>query len=231
MSHQGLFGLRNPYATCESSFGGYIWMGSESVFLDCLWVNRGYVGWRIHSSPLKAILGAVSERERLGFSWLFMTQKWLCGQTNPFVTCARSFGGYFWMGTESVFFHCLWVNRGCRGWRIHSSLVKIVSRVLLSEQQLSFPRLFMSHQGLFGLPNSFATSESSFGSYNWMSSKSIFLECLWLNRSCVGWRIHSSPVKTVSGAVSKRATTQFFVAVYESKGAEWPDEFIRRLCR
>jgi hypothetical protein len=37
--------------------------------------------------------------------------------------------------------------------------------LLLSGQRLSFPRLFMSHQGLFGLPNPFATCESSFGGY------------------------------------------------------------------
>jgi len=35
----------------------------------------------------------------------------------------------------------------------------------MSGQRLSFPRLFMSHHGLFGLPNPFATCESSFGGY------------------------------------------------------------------
>jgi hypothetical protein len=36
---------------------------------------------------------------------------------------------------------------------------------LLSGQRLSFPLLFMSHQGLFGLTNLFATSERSFRGY------------------------------------------------------------------
>jgi hypothetical protein len=37
--------------------------------------------------------------------------------------------------------------------------------LLLSGQRLSFRRLYMSHQGLFRLPNPFATYESSFGGY------------------------------------------------------------------
>jgi len=41
--------------------------------------------------------------------------------------------------------------------------VKRVFRLLLSGQRLSFPILFMSHQGLFRLPNPFTTCESSFG--------------------------------------------------------------------
>jgi hypothetical protein len=44
--------------------------------------------------------------------------------------------------------------------------------MLLSGQQLSFPRLFMSHEGLFGLPNPFATCESSFGAISeWAASQ------------------------------------------------------------
>jgi len=45
----------------------------------------------------------------------------------------------------------------------------------------------------------------------------------------VGSRIHSSRVKTVSGAVSMRAPTQFLVTVYESKGALGADESIRHM--
>jgi hypothetical protein len=36
---------------------------------------------------------------------------------------------------------------------------------LLSGQRLRFPRLFLIHQGLFGLTNPFATCKSSFGGY------------------------------------------------------------------
>jgi len=39
----------------------------------------------------------------------------------------------------------------------------------------------------------------------------------------------SSPVKAISGAISKSAATQFFVSPYESKGAVWANEFIRHM--
>jgi hypothetical protein len=45
----------------------------------------------------------------------------------------------------------------------------------------------------------------------------------------VGRGIHSSPVKAVSGVISKRAATQFFVTPYESKGAVSADECIRHM--
>jgi len=146
---------------------------------------------------------------RLSFWWLFTSQKGLCGQTKPFIPWDSSFGGYIWMGNESVFLHCLWVKRGCRGWRIHSAHVKRFLRVLLSGQWLCFSRLFMSHHGLFGLSNPFATCESSFAGNIWMGSESVFLDCLWVNRGCGGWRIHSAHVKRVLRALSEWAATQF----------------------
>jgi hypothetical protein len=45
----------------------------------------------------------------------------------------------------------------------------------------------------------------------------------------VGRRMHSSPVKTVSGAISVRAPTQFFMTVYESTGAVGAEESIRHM--
>jgi len=56
----------------------------------------------------------------------------------------------------------------------------------MSGQRLSFPTLYMSHEGLFGLPNPFATYESSFRGYISMGSESVFLDCLEVNRGCVG---------------------------------------------
>jgi hypothetical protein len=61
----------------------------------------------------------------------------------------------------------------------------------MTRHRLSFPRLFMSHQG------------------------------------CLCCRIHSPPVKAVSGAISERAASQFSLAVYESTGAVGADECIR----
>jgi hypothetical protein len=45
----------------------------------------------------------------------------------------------------------------------------------------------------------------------------------------MGWRIHSSPEKALSGAISEWATTQFSLTLYESTGAAWADESIRNL--
>jgi len=256
MSKKGLSGQTNPFVTYERRLGGYFWLGTESVFLDCLWVKRGCVGWRIHSSPVKGVSGAIFDAaatqfsltvnqitrvvgadesihhlwkefrgllrsgQLLSFTWLLMSQKGLCGKTNPFVTSVRSFGGLFDLAASQFF---LTVNQSTGAVGADESIRpmwKEFRGLLLSGQQLSFPRLFMSHQGLFRLLNLFATCESSFGGYIWMGSESIFLDCLWVNRSCVGWRIHSSPVKAISWAVSERATTQFYMTVYKWKGAE-----------
>jgi hypothetical protein len=45
----------------------------------------------------------------------------------------------------------------------------------------------------------------------------------------VGLRIHSSPEKALSGAISEWAATLFSLTVYESTGAVWADESIRHL--
>jgi hypothetical protein len=42
----------------------------------------------------------------------------------------------------------------------------------LSGQQLSFPRLFMSHQGMFGMPNPFAPVKAVSGAISeWVASQ------------------------------------------------------------
>jgi hypothetical protein len=43
-------------------------VGSESVFLDCLCVTTGYLGFRIHSPPVKAVSVAISEWAASQFS-------------------------------------------------------------------------------------------------------------------------------------------------------------------
>jgi hypothetical protein len=50
-------------------------------------------------------------------------------------------------------------------------------------------------------------------------------------QGCGGLRIHSSPVKGVSGSIFDWAPSRFFMTVYESNGAEWADESIRHLCK
>jgi hypothetical protein len=172
MSQQGLWGLTNLFLTCEKSFEGCFWVGTDSVFLDYLWVTRGCLGCRIPSPPVKAVSGAIS--------------KWAPSQFS--FTVYESTGA---VGADESIRHMWKEFRG----------------LLLSGQRLSFPRLFMSHQGLFGLPNPFATCASSFGGYIWMGNESVFLHCLWVNRGCGGWRIHSAHVKRVVRATSEWAAT------------------------
>jgi hypothetical protein len=45
----------------------------------------------------------------------------------------------------------------------------------------------------------------------------------------MGRRIHSSPVKGVSGDIFDWPPSQFSLTVYESAGAVWEDESIRHL--
>jgi len=186
MSQKGLFGLMNPFATCESSFGVISeWAASQFFFsvYESTWVV--WADESIHHL-WKQFQVSFFRGKRLSFSWLFMSQNGLCGQTNPFVTCERSFEGYFWMGTESVFIAVCESTKAVGADEFIGHMRKEFRGQLLSRQRLRFPRLFMIHQGLFGLTNPFATFESSFGGYIWMGSESVFLDCLWVNRGCVG---------------------------------------------
>jgi len=257
----------NPFVTCARSFGGYFWLGTESVFFDCFWVNKGCGGWRIHSSHAKRLSRATSEwaatkfsftvyespgpvwadesirhlwkefqglylnGQRVSFPWLFMSQQGLCVLTNPFINCESSFRGPFWEDNDLVFRDCWWVKRGCVGRRIHSSPVKGVSRAFFTRQRVSCPWLLISQQGLWGLTNPFVTCENSFKGYFWVGSNSVFLDCLWVTRGCLGCQIHSPLVKAVSGAISEWAASQFSLNVYESTGVVWADECIRHLCK
>jgi hypothetical protein len=84
----------------------------------------------------------------------------------------------------------------------------------------------MSQQGL---TNPFVTCEKSFEGYFLVVSDSVFLDCLLVTRACFGCRIHSPPVKAVSGAISEWAASQFSLTVYDSTGAVGADESIRHL--
>jgi len=150
-----------------------------------------------------------------------MSQKRLCGLTNPFVTSESNFGGFFWLGIDSVFLDCLWVNRGCVAWRIHSSAAKAVSRAIFewTVTQISltlcestgavwanesihhlwkhFRGLFLSGQRL-SFPYLFMSQQGLCGLTNpFNTSESNFEGYFWL------------------------AATQFSLTVYESTGVVW----------
>jgi len=296
MSQQGLCGLTNAFITCESSLRGDF----DSIFHDYFWVKRGCVGWRIHSPPVKAVSGAISEwaasqffltvyesrgavwpdesichlwkefrglllsGQRLSFPWLFMSHQGLFGLPNQFVTWESNLGAISkWAASQfSLTLYepteVVWADES-----IHHLWKQSQGRFLRG-QRLSFSWLFMSQKGLCGLTNPFASCESSFGGYIWMGCEAVFLDCLWVKRGCLGdesichlwkqfqglylngqrisfpwlflsqqgwlgWQIHSPPVKVVSGVISEWASSQFFLTVYESTGVVGADESIRPL--
>jgi len=149
----------------------------------------------------KQFPGGFLREQRLGFSWLFISQKGLCGLTNPFITSESNFGGYFWLRSDSVFLDCLWVKRGCVAWRIQSSPANAVSGAIFEWAATQFSLILYESIGAMWANESIHHCESTFDGYFWVGSDSVFLVCLWVNRGCVGWQIHSSPVKVISGAI------------------------------
>jgi hypothetical protein len=71
----------------------------------------------------------------------------------------------------------------------------------------SFPWLFLSQHGLCVLANPWFRSRNSFGDDFRGGSNSVFLDSFCVNRGCVDWRIHASPLKAISGAISEWAAT------------------------
>ena len=230
MSKQGLYGLTNPFVTCESSFGGYFLVSSDSVFLDSFWVNMGCVGWRIHGSLVKAVLGAVDEWAATHFSLTVYESTGAVWSDESIRHPWKQFRGLFLSG-QRLSFPWLFVSQQGFVWdaEFMGHLWKQFWGLFMSGQGLSFPLLFMSRKGLCGLTNPFINCESCLRGSFIVSSDSVFLDYLWVHRGSVGWRIHSSPVKAVSGALSEWAAIQFSLTVYESTGAVWADESIRHL--
>jgi hypothetical protein len=65
----------------------------------------------------------------------------------------------------------------------------------LSTQQLSFPWLFMSQNGLCAVTNSCVIIGNSFGDDFWVGSDLVFLDYLWVNMGCVQWWIQAQHCK------------------------------------
>jgi len=176
-------------------------LGVESMrhpwqqFVDDFWVPTGSLGCRIHASPVTPL------------RWLFLSPLGLFGKSNPCVTrysnllIISEFLGPVW-AIESMrhpwqqFVSVLWVLRGCLGCRIHASPVTAVRR------------WFQSPYGQFGLSNPCVTRDTT----SLIISKSIrglwhvesmrhplqqFVDYFWVPRSCLGYRIHASPVTAV----------------------------------
>jgi len=65
---RGAVGADESIRHMWKDFWGYFWVGSDFVFLDCLWVTTGCLGCRIHSPPVKAVSRAISEWAASQFS-------------------------------------------------------------------------------------------------------------------------------------------------------------------
>jgi hypothetical protein len=169
--------------------------------------------------------------QRLSFPWLFMSQQGLCGLMNPSSPMKAVSGAILELATTqfsltvSESTGAVWANES-----IHH-VWKQFRGLFLIRQRLSFSWLFLSQQGVCALTNPCITSASSLEGYFWAVTDLVLLDCFWVNRGCVCWGIHVSPLKTVSGAISKLVATQFSLTISESTGVVCAEESMHHLCK
>jgi len=205
-------------------FGWLYWLGIDSVFRHCLWVKWGCVGWRIHSSPLKGVSRATSEWAGTQFSLTVYESIGAVWAEESIRHLGKQFPGLFLSGQRLRF---PWLFMSQQGlWGLTNPFVTYESsfRDIFEGAANQFSLTLSESLGLCALTNPFVTFEKSFGCYFWVGSYLVFLDCLWVNRGCGGWRIHSSPAKAVSGAIFEWAATQFSLTLSEAVGAMCADE-------
>jgi len=128
--------------------------------------------------------------QRLSFPWLFMSQQGLCGLTNPWVSSGKvlvMISG--WATTQfsltlSVSTGAVWADESIR------HLWKKFPRLIFEWTVKKFSLTVFESIRVWALRNQCVTFESRFGGYFWVGSDLVFLDCLWVNRGCVGWRIY-----------------------------------------
>jgi len=116
LSQLVLCALRIPSVISVNSFRGYLWLGGDSVFLDCLWVNRGCVRWRIHWSPLETFSVMISERVATLFFFIVFESTGVVRSEDSFYHLWKQFRDDFWVVSDSVFLDIFWVNWCCARW-------------------------------------------------------------------------------------------------------------------
>jgi len=255
LSQQGLRALPNPRVTFGRCFGDDFQVGTDSVFVDFFWVNRGCSSSKCARHLVKVFQWWFLSRQQLSFLWLFLSQLGLWALTNPHVSFGSSFVVFFW------------VNRGCEPFRIHASPLEgasvMISRsaptlfsltfsestgaVTSSEStrhlwkalrwwfpgrhRLYFRWLFLSQQGLSPLPSPCVTFERRFGDDFPVGTDSVFIDFFWVNRGCHLFRIHVSPLKGVSAMIFQSAPSLFSLTFSESTGAVSSSESTRHLLK
>jgi len=121
---QELRALSNPRVTFGRCLGDDFWVGSDLVFVDLFWVNRGCERFWIHASPLEGVSVIISESAATQLSLT------ISALPNPRLTFGRFLGDYFPVGTDLVFVDFFWGNRGCEHFRIHASPLEGVSIII-----------------------------------------------------------------------------------------------------
>jgi len=134
-------------------------------------------------------------RHRLSFSWPYLSQQGLRSLPNPRITFGRFLGDDFWVGREPVIVDYFWVNRGCWRWRIHASPLESVL-LTISETvvaQFSFTVSKSIRDGRVDEPH--VTFGSCFVDDFPVGTHSVFVDLLWVNRSCERFQNHVSPLE------------------------------------
>jgi hypothetical protein len=94
----------------------------------------------------------------------------------------------------------------------------------MSRQRLSSPSLFLTQYELCTLTNPGITCGSSFVDDFWVCSDWVFIDYLWVNKGCVSWQIHVSPVESFLVMIYVFTTTLFSLIISESTEAVCNDE-------
>jgi len=199
--------VTNPCVNSGSSFGDFFWVDSYLVFVDYFKVNRGCVHWRIHASALETVLVMNTESAVTQFSLTISDSTGADCADKSMRHLWKQFRWRFWVDNDSVFFDYFWVNRVVCADESMRQLWKQFQWWFLSQQRLSFPRLFLTQQGLCALTNPCISSRNGFGDDFWVGSYAVFLYCFWVNRGCARWQIHASALQTVFMNISESATT------------------------
>jgi len=177
----------------------------------------------------KEFRGQLLIGQRLSFTWLFMSHQGLFGLPNPFATSESSFGGYIWLGSESFSF-TVYESTGAMGAdESIRHLWKEFQGQFLNGHRVRFLWLFMSQQRLWGLTNPFVTLWKEFRGQLLSGQRLSFPFVFICQQGLCGL---TNPFITCESSFRGRfweGTTQFFMTVYESKGAVWADESIRHL--
>jgi len=102
LSQQGLRALSNPRVTFERCFGDDFWVGTDSVFIDLLWVNKG-CKLRIHASPMEVVSVRISEATTTQFSLTISKSTGAVGVNESTRHLWNRFRWRFWSRSDSDF--------------------------------------------------------------------------------------------------------------------------------